>query len=67
MTRSEKSAEAVVAAGRGRRAEGVGGPALDSLDGWISDVRFVEARQKTGEGEALYGAGSEESLRADRG
>ena len=66
LNRSEKSAEAIVAAGRGRRAEGIGELALDSLDGWISDVRFVEARQKTGEGEALLGAGSEESLRTDR-
>jgi len=45
MSRSEKSAEAVVAAGMERRAEGIGGVPSGSRIWNVSDVRRSEARQ----------------------
>ena len=52
MSRSEKSAEAIVAACLERRAEGVGGGASGSRIWNVSDVRSSEARQYGLPGEA---------------
>ena len=41
MSRSEKSAEAIVAASMERRAEGIGGGAL-----WFSDLECLRCSQK---------------------
>ena len=45
LSRSKKSAEAIVAAGMERRAEGIGGEPSGSRIWNVSDVRSNEARR----------------------
>ena len=52
MSWSEKSAEAVVAAGLGRRVERVGGPTAMSLGGAVHQKPGQPGRKAGGQGEA---------------
>ena len=66
FVRSEKSAEVIVAARMGRRAEGTGEEV--SRSSGLKGLRcsFRRSSPRAGEGEARAGAGSEKSIWADR-